>query len=194
MPSGAASLGQEHRCSALLPDTCRLVTLSLSAWAWPWGKGSQPRPPHGPGTQGAGHGREPGCPGRRQEAASLSASSTSASSSTVQIQPLGISSQHRGAFNPKHGALLSNCPDHSRQSSLGLLPPAPQPLRRVLPQPAVLCPPLLPSETHPHLTSREASVSTPRGWRLPRAGTRGPLFSPRAPGACPRKAWLGLGG
>ena len=167
MPSGAASLGQEHRCSALLPDTCRLVTLSLSAWAWPWGKGSQPRPPHGPGTQGAGHGREPGCPGRRQEAASLSASSASASSSTVQIQPLGISSQHRGAFNPKHGALLSNCPDHSRQSSLGLLPPAPQPLRRVLPQPAVLtgacfCPgPLSPSRPSMGSCLTAVSLCTP---------------------------------
>lgn len=35
------------------------------------------------------------------------------SAAQVQTQPLGISSQHLGAFNPKHRALLSNCGGHT---------------------------------------------------------------------------------
>ena len=117
------------------------------------------------------------------------------SAAQVQIQPLGISSQHLGAFSPKHGALLSDCPAHTviraawicslllhsicKGCSLGL---------------QCCARPSFPSETHPHLTSREASVSPPLGWRIVRAGTRGLLFSPRVPGACPQKCWLGLGG
>lgn len=194
MPSGAASLGQEHRCSALLPDTCRLVTLSLSAWAWPWEKGSHGHHT-GPGTQGAGHGRELGCPGRQQEAASLRARSASDSSSTSADTATGNFKSAPGSFQPQARSSAEQLPRSQPSEQPGSAPSCSTAFAKGAPSAcsAVPAPPSPVRLTHTSLPGRPVSAP-PRGWRLLRAGTRGPLFSPRALGPVHRKRWLGLGG
>ena len=98
----------------------------------------------GPGRRGVGHGRELGCPGRWQEAASLSASSTSDFSSTSTDTTAGNFKSAPGSFQPQARSSSERLPcSHSHQSSLDLLPPASQHLQRLFPWSAVLCPPLL---------------------------------------------------
>lgn len=164
------------------------MTLTLSAWPWPWGKGSHSHCA-GPGAQGVGHGREFGCPRRWQEAASLSARSASDFSSTSADTATGNFKSAPGSLQPQAQSSSEQLRwSHSHQSGLDLLPPASQPLQRLFPPPAMLCPPLLPQCSPPTPHFPRGQRQPPLDWRLLRAGTRGPLFSPRAPGACPQKA------
>lgn len=103
-----------------------------------------PRSLHRARDAGVGHGQELGCPGKWQEAASLSASSTSDFSSTSADTTAGNFKSAPGSFQPQARSSSERLPwSHSHQSSLDLLPPASQRLQRLFPRSAVLCPPLL---------------------------------------------------
>ena len=149
----------------------------------------QPRSLRGAQGQRVGHGRELGCPRRWQEAASLSARSTSDFSSTSADSATGNFRSAPGSLQPQAQSSSEQLQwSYSHQSSLDLLPPASQPLQRLFPLSAVLCLPLLPQCSPPTPHFPRGQHQPPLDWRLLRSGTRGPLFSPRAPGACPQKA------
>lgn len=149
----------------------------------------QPRSLRGAQGQRVGHGRELGCPRRWQEATSLSARSTSDFSSTSADSATGNFRSAPGSLQPQAQSSSEQLQwSYSHQSSLDLLPPASQPLQRLFPLSAVLCLPLLPQCSPPTPHFPRGQHQPPLDWRLLRSGTRGPLFSPRAPGACPQKA------
>lgn len=178
MPLGAASLGQEHRCSAL-PDIVQAGDPELSLPGPGPGKGSHGHLCHQPGPRGRSWAHGAWMSREAVEAASSPASPHRTPAAQVQIQPLGISSRHRELSTLSTELCWSNCPGHSHQEQPGSAPSCSTAFAKGAPSACSGCArPLLPSETHPHLTSQEASVSTLGAGGL-RAGTRGPLFQPQ---------------
>ena len=142
----------------------------------------QPRSLRGAQGQGVGHGRELGCPRRWQEAASLSARSTSDFSSTSADSATGNFKSAPGSLQPQ--AQSSSEPlqwSHSHQSSLDLLPPDSQTLQRLFPLSAMLCLPLLPQCSPPTPHFPRGQHQAPPGLEAPKIRNQGSTLQPQGP-------------